>query len=178
MMKLFALFFIICLTPMVSYSQENEGNIQAAKKEKEYKHNIGASVGYIAGPGISYRYWINRTYGIQASLLPSYNKNDYEKETKISFGVMGLRMIDETKLLNLFAYAGARLQYRHSTFNVNDVRGDEFNENILNIGGGPGIELKLNRLGLNVMTGIRGMTNFKENQQINVTIESCLYYRF
>lgn len=177
MKKHIFLLLTLLLISAAAYSQENNESALSGKKEKEYKHNIGASVGFIAGNGISYRYWITEKYGIQTSLLPYYSKNEQEKDVNLSFGLMGLRMLNRTRNLNLFAYLGTRLQLKDYTSNY-DMNRYERNETILTLGGGPGIEYLFSRLSLNLMGGVRGVTDFEDKQQITLSVESCLYYRF
>ena len=178
-MKKFLLLTVILFSlPVLAYPQVSGTDSKTAKKQMEYKHNIGASAGYIAGPGISYRYWINDRYGVQTALYPYYYKHDGEKDVNLSAGLMGLRILSETERLNLFAYLGARVQHKSHSSRNNGGDPYETNDDYLHVGGGPGIEIKVSRLSLNAMVGIRGKTDFKQQQEISFSAEGGIYYRF
>jgi hypothetical protein len=177
----------VILFAATSFSQDSIGlmNLNTTSVLKKFKNDIGAAAGFITGPGISYRYWLNNKYGVQATFLPYYNKNESEKKIDVSLGITGLRMLSESEIVNLYIYLGSRVHftenqytyyingYYYPTPNISDTKTTE-----LTLGGGPAIEVKCGRISLNVMVGIRGMTDFNEQQQVDFSGEACVFYCF
>jgi len=145
---------------------------------KRYNMNIGISAGHLTGPGISYRQWIgNSKYAVQATLLPIYYKDADHKNVNCSFSLGFLRTVSETKWLNLFVFLGSRFQYTVDDY-YNTFHPSYSEEETIQAGGGPGIEIKLGRVSFNWMTGIRGKTNFNDLQEINFSTDVSAYYTF
>jgi hypothetical protein len=167
---------------MVTLAFSDDGDTitlgQNKKKNLDYRYNIGASGGFITGPGISYRQWITSKYGFQVTLFPYYRSSESGDEANLSLSGIGLRMISETQWLNLFGYFGIRGQYTKEKYYENDWNNAYRKENKVQAGFGPGVELKISRLSLNLMVGLRGSTNFERDKELNFSVESSAFYRF
>lgn len=73
-------------------------------------YNIGLGAGFVTGYGLSYRQWFGKN-GVQVTLGPYYSSDTTETNFTNSLGVVGLRMLIEARVVNLFAYYGANFWY-------------------------------------------------------------------
>lgn len=144
-------------------------------------HNIGIGAGYVTGYGLSYRHWFPSDYGYQVNFAPYYSKNDYEKQTTISFGVTGLRTIHASSAVNLLGYAGASVYYDYDRYEYNYGHEEEVTEESntrYTIGAGPGFDVHFWHLSVNVMFGVRFSTDSNDETRMDITGETAVFYSF
>lgn len=141
------------------------------------KHAIGAGAGFTTGYGLSYRYTPNR-FGAQINFAPYVNK-----ETKrYSIGLTFLCTLIENKIANLYIYQGNHYYYNselvtfieplppYAEYGVRETEG------FFNNGVGFGLEFLIEKkISFNLMGGYAAYDNF---QQLNVTGEAAVYYKF
>ncbi len=161
-------------------------SIAFADADEVGKYNIGAGAGYVTGVGLSYRQWINN-WGFQITTAPYYQDGEYNTTSLVSFGVTALRIIKESKFVNLFVYAGPHGFYYRDYYKKAPVFPDDgyeyyySNELVKRIivGGGPGLDFHFLRISISVMCGIAGSYELvKKNSGVNFTGETALYYSF
>lgn len=149
------------------------------------KHNVGIAAGFVTGYGLSYRQWFNKN-GVQVTMSPYYASDSVETNFTMSFGVIGLRMLKEARVVNLFMYYGAHFWYSYDKqkeyvyFNPQGPV-DQYTytkDKKIFIGGGPGFDIHFWRLSFNLMFGIAFHTNTSNSSGINITGETGLYYSF
>ena len=58
------------------------GDNSISNSDLENNNYIGIGVGYTSGVGISYRRWINSSYGFQVNLFPYYGETEYPASLK------------------------------------------------------------------------------------------------
>ena len=146
-----------------------------------FKHAIGAGAGFTTGYGISYRYMPNK-YGFQLNFAPYHDKII----DRYSIGFTVLYTIIKNKISSLYLYQGNHYYYNselvdkfsldpNKPYDPNPVK-ERVKTSYMNNGIGFGIELIIaKRIGFNLMTGYASYRNFEE---LNLTGETALYYKF
>ncbi len=155
------------------YAQNNIVETADAK----YKFGIGAGAGFATGYGLSFRY-IPKKFGAQVNFAP-YKNQDI---TRYSVGLTFLYMLSESKVTNFFLYQANHYYYNSQLVSIYDPnfpdkqQMEQQTESYMNNGLGFGLEIVIvKKIGLNLMTGYALYNNF---QQINITGEVALYYKF
>ncbi|MCX6350316.1 MAG: hypothetical protein NTX03_00465 [Bacteroidetes bacterium] len=140
-------------------------------------YGIGGGAGFATGYGLSFRY-LPKNFGGQINFAP-YKDASTER---YSVGVTLLYMMIKSRVTNLFLYQANSYYYNSQMVPVYDPNFPNKNdmvrqtEGFMNNGLGFGIEIiMVKRIGLNLMTGYAAYHNF---QQLNVTGEVALYYKF
>ena len=136
------------------------------------KHSLGAGIGFTTGYGLSYRYTPSRL-GFQVNFAPYKTSN----VSRFSTGLTFLYRLTDGEKTSLYVYEANHF-YSNSElvrdYNLNkDVRNEEayFNNGI-----GFGVEIMVaSKIGLNLMTGYASYKNFNE---LNMTGEAALYFKF
>jgi len=160
----------------VSFFEIYAQNINTDTTDTYFRHAIGAGAGYITGYGLSYRYMPSK-YGVQLNFAPYH---DAELD-RYSLGITFIYKLIKNKISSLYLYEGNHYYYNSQlvyTYDpsktdptVNRVKTNYFNNGI-----GFGIEIIIvKRIGLNLMTGYAFYDNFN---QVNITGETALYYKF
>lgn len=144
---------------------------------EKFKHAIGAGAGFTTGYGLSYRYTPGK-FGIQVNFAP-YHDNETDR---YSIGLTPLYFLIQNKGSNLYIYQGNHYYYNSQLTYVYDpnmpASQDQVRtkEGYFNNGLGIGVEfIILKRIGFNLMAGYAAYKNF---EQLNVTGETGLYYKF
>jgi len=145
--------------------------IYAQDKQPEIKYGIGAAAGFSTGYGLSFRYWPS-VWGVQTTFAPYYD----EYGATISYGLTGLRLIEDAGWVRFFGYVSQHLFINQ----YNDYETNERKTNITGITGiGPGLEFIIKqRLGINVMFGFGLFLDNEDMLMSNLTGEAGIYYRF
>ncbi len=145
--------------------------------EQLYKYGIGGGAGFATGYGLSFRY-LPKKFGAQVNFAPFKNK----ETERYSIGLTLIYMLIESKISNLFLYQSnhyyynSQLVYIYDPNKPNDQTQTRQTEAYFNNGLGFGIEIVMaKRIGLNLMAGYAFYNNF---EQLNVTGETALYYKF
>ena len=189
------IIFIIILVGTCSYSSD-------------YNKYFGLGLGFSSGMGLSYRHWINKTYGFQVNMLPYYKKeiynefpfykydeyDGYQKKYWLSIGATAMRSFSQFKHGKGFLYLGTHLIYDREDYSYYDTHykySSDFTrtgevvhhkenivEKLLVVGIGPGFEIWLWRLSLSLMFGFAANTDFDGTSGVSVTGETGLHYKF
>ncbi len=166
----FILSLFICLK---ANAQESD----SIPLQEKYKFSIGAGAGFATGYGLSFRY-VPEKFGGQVNFAPYKDK----ETERYSFGVTFIYLLIESKSSNLFLYQANHYYYNSEMVYIYDPN-PPYNqgetrqtEGYFNNGVGFGVEIIFaKRIGLNLMAGYAFYDNF---QQLNVTGELALYYKF
>jgi hypothetical protein len=164
------IFLLMCASKVKA--QDTTGHSSDAK----YKYSIGAGAGFATGYGLSFRYLPER-FGAQVNFAP-YKDSETER---YSVGLTFIYKVIESKITNLFLYQANHYYYNSEMVHTyNPVTGGEektrTTDSYFNNGLGFGIEIIMaKRIGLNLMAGYAFYDNF---QQLNITGETALYYKF
>ncbi|MBK6264272.1 hypothetical protein JKA74_04425 [Marivirga sp. S37H4] len=166
-------FVVSLLISMQIHAQDSD----SLSSQNEYKFGIGAGAGFATGYGLSFRY-IPEKFGGQVNFAPYKDK----ETERYSFGVTFLYMLIESNSTNLFLYQAnhyyynSEISYLYNPGMPNNQEETRYTEGYFNNGLGFGIEIIfVKRVGLNIMAGYAFYDNF---QQLNVTGELALYYKF
>ena len=150
-----------------------------------YPHNIGAGAGVSTGLGLSYRHWFRNTYGLQINFIPFVNNSGGYRNRFISGGLTGLKIFKQSRMANLFGYAGLHGLYRNQRFEdiENDASPPDTNvtyekSSTFFLGLGPGIDIHFWKLSLNIMAGIAGRFVNSDDWGMQMSGETALYYTF
>jgi hypothetical protein len=161
-------FLLIVSLFIVQFSLSAQEVSQSEDKDT-FKHSLGIGAGFTTGYGLSYRFYPKR-FGVQTNFAP-YKDN---ARNEYSFGLTLLFKLVETDKTNLFLYQGNHYFYRkekHPYWNQSEII-----SRYLNNGIGIGIEfIILKRVSFNLMGGYAGYRDF---DQISITGETCLYFKF
>jgi|JI6StandDraft_1071083.scaffolds.fasta_scaffold184842_3 hypothetical protein len=169
----YVILCIILLSTTVANSQDSLKH----NGEQLYKYGIGGGAGFATGYGLSFRY-LPKKFGAQVNFAPFKNK----ETERYSTGLTLIYMLIESKISNLFLYQAnhyyynSQLVYIYDPNKPNDQTQTRQTEAYFNNGLGFGIEIVMaKRIGLNLMAGYAFYNNF---EQLNVTGETALYYKF
>ncbi len=168
MKRIFLILTFICSS---IYSQE----------KTNFVHHLGAWLGASSGMGLSYRFKPT-DWSIQFQFLPYY----YEGDIFISGGICFQKYLVETENTSLLLYIGlgtiySRYDIGYYNYESNSYLTDRIMETgIIQLGSGPGFELKIGRivLCLNLGYAIYYFYLPKTEWIINFTGEIGGYYRF
>jgi len=150
--------------------------IEEKKGKSKFRHALGVGAGFTTGYGLSYRLYKGK-FGAQVNFAPF--KDSYT--TNISTGLTFLFNLAETKHTSFYLYQGNHYRLHRYQDYYNSSFGEPFyygmaTEHLLNVGAGIGLEMILfKHLSFNLMTGFATYNNFEE---LNMTAETGLYYRF
>ena len=155
--------------------------VNETEKDTIFRHSIGAGIGFTTGYGLSYRY-TPATFGVQLNFAPYHDK----EIDRYSIGLTFLYSLVRHKTTNLFLYQGNHYYYNSQMLYVYDPDPNKpYNPNpdkervttsYMNNGIGFGFELIIaKRIGFNLMGGFASYSNF---QELNLTGETALYYKF
>ncbi|MFZ5942078.1 MAG: hypothetical protein ACOYXB_16040 [Bacteroidota bacterium] len=164
MKKLFGLLMLVLLL-------SSGIRVSAQEMQPSYRFGIGAAAGFSTGYGLSFRYWPGN-WGVQTTFAPYYDENG----GVISFGLAGMRLIEDAGWIRFFAYAGQHFFFdSYSEYSAPDP--DTYFMSVTGIG--PGLEFVIKqRLGINVMFGMAFYYNNENTTMLNLTGETGIYYRF
>ena len=144
-----------------------------------YTHNIGAGAGVSTGLGLSYRHWFPNTWGVQVNLIPIVNNTSGSRDIFTSFGLTGLKILKQARMVSLFGYTGGHWMYQKNTYPDNGVGGSvDTKISTVYLGFGPGIDIHFWKLSFNIMAGIAGRYVDSTNWGIQMSGETALYYTF
>jgi hypothetical protein len=156
-----------------SFGQDSLTN----KSDQVYKYGIGGGAGFATGYGLSFRY-MPKKFGGQINFAP-YKTKETER---YSIGITMLYTLIESKVSNLYLYQAnhyyynSQMNYVYDPSKPNSQDMERVTEAYFNNGLGFGIEIIMaKRIGLNLMAGYAFYDNFN---QLNVTGEAALYYKF
>jgi hypothetical protein len=144
---------------------------------QEYKFGIGGGAGFATGYGLSFKY-LPRKLGAQVNFAPFKNK----ETERYSVGLTAIYLLIQSKISNLYLYQANHYYYNSQTEYIYDPNKPDVQEKTrrteayFNNGVGFGIEIIIaKRIGFNLMAGYAFYDNFN---QLNVTGETALYYKF
>ena len=170
-------FIYIAIILLLNISIINAQDSCKKETEAKYKYGIGGGAGFATGYGLSFRY-IPKKFGAQINFAPYKDK----ETDRYSVGLTLIYMIIESKTSNLFLYQANHYYYNSQMvdiYNPNLSASREktrIAESYMNNGFGFGIEIIMaKRIGLNLMAGYASYKNF---EQLNVTGEAALYFKF
>lgn len=154
---------------------------QDVVKENTFKHGIGAGIGYTTGYGLSYKYSPN-VFAAQVNFAP-YHSNELDR---YSVGLTFMYTLVKNNLSSLFIYQGNHFYYNSEMLTIYETDPNKpYNPNppkqrvtnqYFNNGVGFGIDITIaKRISFNLMGGYAFYSNF---QQINLTGETALHYKF
>ena len=142
-----------------------------------YKYGIGGGAGFTTGYGLSFKY-LPKKFGAQITFAPFKNM----ETERYSIGLTLIYLLIQNKLTNFYLYQGNHYYYNSQTYfiydpnKVGEPEKTGSTEAFINNGLGFGFEIIIaKRIGLNLMTGYAFYNNF---EQLNVTGEAALYYKF
>ena len=177
--------FLLLLTISLFFSGKSIYGQDSAKvktNNPNYKFGIGLGAGYTTGYGLSFKY-LPTKFGAQINFAP-YKSDNTER---CSVGLTFIYTLITAKKTNLYIYQGNHYYYNSVLYRSYVNSSDPFSNyqtytthrtttSYINNGLGIGARLFLgNRFELNLMTGYAFYNNF---QNINLTAEAALYYRF
>ena len=156
-----------------------------ADENKVGTYNIGVGAGFVTGYGLSYRQWFGQN-GVQLTLSPYYSSDSLSTSFTMSIGLVGLRMIKESRFVNLFAYYGTHFWYSYdkSTSYIYTNYSNVTKQLVITkdkklfVGGGPGLDIHFWKLSLNVMCGLAFSSDLSQSAGLNFSGETGLYYSF
>lgn len=155
----------------VSYAQDS------TQQKHTHVFGLGAGAGFATGYGLSFRYLPNK-WGAQVNFAPYKNA----ETERYSIGVTVLYTLISSQITSLYVYQANHYYYNSQTnylYNPtfpNQQEKVRTTEAYVNNGVGFGMEIVMaKRIGLNLMTGYAFYRNF---EQLNVTGEAALYYKF
>lgn len=167
----FSLTFIMLLYSIKLIAQTPEETIP------KFKHSLGAGAGFTTGYGLSYRYLPNK-FGAQVNFAPYHDK----ETDRYSVGLTFIYILIENKISSLYLYQGNHYYYNSELIYIYDPLSPTSQDRVresegyVNNGLGFGIEFTIaKRIGLNLMVGYASYKNF---EQLNLTGETALYYKF
>jgi hypothetical protein len=187
MKRIFSVLFILC--SVSAFAQETP---ETAKKEEpapvvsekasvpaeNLNHAIGLTAGFVTGLGLSYLY-APEGWGFKASFLPVVESSG---ERLVCGGICGMKNIYESDVLTAFFYAGTSVWYSrtYDYDNYYDYTRHYTTEYSTIFTVGPGVRLKVERLGLEVMTGYGlYLWDVKDRDwSSSLTIEASAYFFF
>lgn len=145
---------------------------------KNLKHALGAGAGFTTGYGLSYRYTPSK-FGIQLNFAPYKTKETSE----FSYGLTFLYTLIKNEKTSLYIYQAnhfyynTRIEYKYSSVPPYSTTGtSKVNNSYWNNGVGFGFEILLAKnVGLNLMTGYASYVN---GEQLNITGETAIYFKF
>lgn len=168
---------IIILGLLLSYMQVSAQDSTHQQKNPSYVFGLGAGAGFATGYGLSFRYQPNKI-GLQVNFAP-YKDSETER---YSVGITFLYTLITSQITRLFMYQANHYYYNSQTnYLYNPTFPDQqekvrTTEAYVNNGIGFGMEIIMaKRIGLNLMTGYACYHNF---EQLNITGEAALYYKF
>ncbi len=169
--------YLIVSSLMLSILQLNAQD-SINKIQENYQFGVGGGAGFTTGYGLSFRY-VPKRFGAQINFAPYKDKNETER---YSLGVTLIYMLMQNKITNFYLYQGNHYYYNSEIITIYNPNIPDHEEKIRNTdryfnnGFGFGIEIIMaRRIGLNLMAGYAFYNNF---QQLNVTGEMALYYKF
>jgi hypothetical protein len=172
-MLILKIVLILFLGNSVSYAQDTD----KTESEIKFKYGIGGGAGFATGYGLSFRY-IPKKFGGQVNFAPYKDK----ETNRYSIGVTFIYMLIEGKISNFFLYQANHYYYNSQMIYTYDpvIPDKQYmirsTERYFNNGLGFGMEIiMVKRVGLNLMAGYAFYDNF---QQLNITAETALYYKF
>lgn len=167
----------LCVAFLLLFIQLPAQETNIANNVKPYVFGLGAGAGFATGYGLSFRYHPGKL-GLQTNFAPY---KDAETE-RYSAGVTLLYTVITGQISNLYIYQANHYYYNSQTNYVynpslpNQEEKVRSTEDYVNNGIGFGMEIIMaKRIGLNLMTGYACYRNF---EQLNVTGEMALYYKF
>ncbi len=173
------IIFSIILTVLIlassnmSYAQDSSSN----KTIKKFKYGIGGGAGFATGYGLSFRY-IPKKFGAQLNFAPYIDNTT----STYSVGATFLYKLNENNTTNVYVYQGNHFYYNSQILEEYDPTNPSVpikvrsTDSYVNNGVGFGLEIIFVKcVGLNFMAGYAAYKNF---QQLNVTGEIALYYKF
>jgi hypothetical protein len=171
----------LVISLLISFPQLTAQTEKLTTEEPQFKHAIGAGIGYVTGYGLSYRYTPNK-FGVQVNFAP-YHSNDLDR---YSLGLTFMYTMVKNRISSLFIYQGNHYYYNsemvavyendpNKPYNPNPTM-QRITDGYVNNGLGFGIEVTIaKRIGFNLMGGYAVYDNFKN---VNLTGETALYYKF
>lgn len=155
------------------YAQDSS----STKVVKKLKYGIGGGAGFATGYGLSFRY-IPEKFGAQVNFAPYVDNTT----SRYSVGATFLYKLNENNTTNVYIYQGNHFYYNSQLIEEYDPNNpgipikNRVTDSYLNNGVGFGLEIIFVKcVGLNLMAGYAAYKNF---QQLNVTGEMALYYKF
>jgi hypothetical protein len=154
-------------------------NINEKDSEQVFKHSLGAGIGFTTGYGLSYRYTPS-LFGVQLNFAPYHDKTI----DRYSVGVTFLYTLIKNRISSLYVYQGNHYYYNSEMVSIYDPnkpydpdpKTERKTTSYFNNGLGFGIEFIIaRRIGFNLMAGYASYSNF---EQLNLTGETALYYKF
>lgn len=144
---------------------------------KKFKYGIGGGAGFATGYGLSFRY-IPEKFGAQFNFAPYIDNTT----SRFSVGATFLYKLNENNTTNVYLYQGNHFYYNSQIIEEHDPANpgipikNSITDSYINNGVGFGLEIVFVKcVGLNLMAGYAAYKNF---QQLNVTGEMALYYKF
>ena len=190
MKRIFSVFLIMC--SVAAFAQENPDTVKKedpapvmAEKNppnaESLKHAIGLTAGFVTGLGMSYLY-LPEGWGVKATFLPVIESTG---ERLVCGGVCGMKSIYTSDVLTAFVYTGVSLWYERSlSYDYGSSYYDETTHYETAYSAfftvGPGVRLKVDRLGLELLTGygLYGWDLEDRDWGSNITIEASAYFLF
>jgi hypothetical protein len=169
MKKNLLLLFLLAGTSFIFLTLNAQENSEVGQR-MHYKHGLGVAAGATTGYGLSYRYCPSR-FTVQTTFAPY--KSQYS--SSLSLGFAFLYNLVETERTSFFIYQGNHFLYNHNENNYS-IPANPSTDKHWNNGIGIGIEfISYKRVSINLMAGYASYRGF---QEINVTGETGLYYKF
>lgn len=167
------LFYILLFNANLSFAQDS----LAKNSIRKYTYGIGGGAGFATGYGLSFRY-IPSKFGAQLNFAPYVDKTT----SRYSVGVTFLYKLNENNTTNVYVYQGNHFYYNSQLIeefdpnNPSIINKTRITDYYLNNGAGFGLEIIFVKcVGLNLMAGYAAYKSF---EQLNVTGEIALYYKF
>lgn len=190
MKRFFSILFI--LYSVAAFAQETPATVKKeepapvmAEKNpsnaESFEHAIGLTAGLVTGLGLSYLY-CPEGWGVKATFLPMIESSG---ERLVCGGVCGMKNLYTSDVLTAFVYTGVSLWYdRTLSYDYGYSYYDETSHFDTSYSAlftvGPGVRLKVDRLGLELLTGygLYGWDLEKHDWGSNLTIEASVYFLF
>ncbi len=161
----FLVVFLISLSA-ASFAQEVDST---NTETPHYKHSIGTVITSTSGIGMSYRYRLEKSFGVQFSYLPLIERTN-GSTTNQAFGLMFLYTFYEAEKSNFYVYQGNSLwtqreQYYYYNsggyYQYDEPESHSYYRTYLNHGLGLGMEFLIQeRGGFNLQIGLGSYDNF------------------
>jgi hypothetical protein len=162
--KILALFIAFLLSGTNLSAQEAENN-EVINRSNE----LGMHAGFTTGLGLSFRHWSDK-FGVQITAIP-IKANDFQF---ISAGLTGMYSLSNQKYYRFYLYLGNHILLVN---NSTTWDGRNVNENIYNIGFGPGFEVG-RKVRFNIMAGYGAYDLLNApDYSLLPTIEAGLYFK-
>jgi len=162
--KIISLLIVCILSVNFITAQEGENN-EVINRSNE----LGMHAGFTTGLGLSFRHWSDK-FGVQITAIP-IKANDFQF---ISAGLTGMYSLSNQKYYRFYLYLGNHVLL---VKNTSTWDGSNVNENIYNIGFGPGFEVG-RKVRFNIMAGYGAYDLLNApDYSLLPTIEAGLYFK-